>query len=295
MTGLTLFLYTGIFLLLRREHDFAAGIVLGCLVYKPQLVIALGVMLLVKWRWRVLLGGLVSAGLWLWAGFALSPAAMREYIRISPWLFDLLRSGVDSRWSLAASYPTWRIHSLYGFSVLLLDGVWKTAADGLAILLTIGGLGVVAFAWRRAAWRPGARAWDLTLAGTAALGLLISPHLSLYDLMLLLLPFAIVWSYYPHGANGRPLDGGPLLAWTAALYVIAFVGSYLSAAQLWLSGALGLPKFAVQVSTLIIAGWVWVVMRLAQDPSLTEPEPHTKSTSSPTAMRFKKSGEVSRT
>jgi len=142
--------------------------------------------------------------------------------------------------------------------------------------LTAGGLLVLIVWWRRTPWQPGTRAWDLTLAATVALGLLISPHLYLYDLMLLLLPLAIVWSYFPHGTAGRALDGGPLLAWTAALYVTASFGSYLSLAQLRLSAAVGLPGIAVQLSVPVIAGWAWLVTRTAHrsalpDPALVEP------------------------
>jgi len=267
-TALTLLLYTLTFVLLRRERDFTAGLALGCLLYKPQLAVALGVMLLVKRRWWALLGGALSAGLWLVIGFALSPAAMQEYARMSPMLFELLRSGMapmDPRWGLQVHYPTWGIQSFFGFAVLLLDGFWKSGADLLAAVLTLGGVLGVVFWWRRMAWQPGTRAWDFTMAATLALGLLISPHLFLYDLMLLLLPLAIVWSYYPRGTEARHLDGGPLLAWTALLYGATFVGSYLTLGELFLSTAVGLPKLAVQWSTLIIAGWAWVVSRFARN------------------------------
>ena len=73
-------------------------------------------------------------------------------------------------------------------------------------------------------------------AATFAFGLLISPHLYLYDLMLLLLPLAIVLSHYPRGTLKRPLDGGSLLVWTALLYLVTFVGCYFSMGQLWLTG-----------------------------------------------------------
>ena len=41
--------------------------------------------------------------------------------------------------------------------------------------------------------------------------------------MLLLLPFAIVWSVQSRTADGAPLDGGPLLAWTVVLGFIRLV------------------------------------------------------------------------
>ena len=262
-TALTLLLYTLTLVWLRQGRDFAAGAALGLLLYKPQLAIALGVMLAVKWRWRALLGGGLSAGLWLAVGFALSPTAMGEYARVSSGLLNLLVSsgGPDSK--------AWAVNTFYAFAVLLLGGLWPTGANMLGTLLTAGGLIGVVVWWRRTAWRPGAYAWDFMLAATLALGLLISPYVFVYDLMLLLAPLAIVWSHYPHGAGGRHLDGGRLLAWTALLYGATFASTYLAAAQVWLAAVLGLPQVALQISVPVIAGWAWVVTRSAQGSTIS--------------------------
>jgi len=262
-SALTLLLYSLTFVLLRRGRDLAAGAALGLLLYKPQLAIALGVVLLVKWRWRALIGGALTAGLGTGIGYAINPAATSEFIRITPVVAELVRS--------YEGYNQWALHSLYEFPILLLDGFWRTGASILAVLLTAGGLLVLIVWWRRTPWQPGTRAWDLTLAATVALGLLISPHLYLYDLMLLLLPLAIVWSYYFHGTAGRPLDGGPLLVWTAVLYVAVFASSYLTLAQQQLSHAVGLPEVAVQLSVPVIFCWTWLVTRSAQRSVLHDP------------------------
>jgi len=257
-TAFTLLIYTLTFVLLRRGRDLAAGATLGLLLYKPQLAIALGVMLAVKGRWWTLLGGAVSAGLWLAIGFALSPVAMQDYARISPGLLDLELSLADPGSKL------WAVHTFYAFAVLLLDGIWPEGGDIPGIALTTGGLILVVAWWWRTAWRPGTRAWDLRVAATIALGLLISPYLFHYDLMLLLLPLAIVWSHYSAGTTDRPLDGGPLLAWTVLLYGAVFASNLISAAQLRLSEIVGLPRIAVQLSVPVIFGWAWLVSRLAQ-------------------------------
>lgn len=253
-TALTLLIYTATFLLLRRGNDLAAGLVLGCLLYKPQLAIALALVLLIKGRWRALVGGGLGAGAWLLAGFLVSPAAMWRYADLMPHLPELLRS---------AGYKTWGLHSFYGFAVLLLDGISPPAADGLALALTGGGLAAVIWLWRKCPWQPGTRPWDFALAATLALGLCISPHLYIYDLMLLLLPLGIVWSYYPGSTDRAPLDGGALLVWTAFLYASAFFSSYLAMAQLWFTATLGLPAVAVQVSVFALVGWSWTLMRMA--------------------------------
>jgi hypothetical protein len=50
-------------LMLLDERPFAAGLLLGCLVYKPQFAVLIPPLLLVAWRWRAILGAAVSAGL----------------------------------------------------------------------------------------------------------------------------------------------------------------------------------------------------------------------------------------
>lgn len=254
-TALTLLLYALFFVLLRRGRDLEAGAALGLLLYKPQLAVAPALALLVGRRWRALLGGALTSGLWLAAGFVISPEAIQDYLRLSPRLLELELS-LD-----VVGSKLWAVHSLYAFAVMLVGGFWPQGADLLGPLLTTAGAIAVCVVWWRTPWRPATPAWDFRFAATFALGLVISPYVFRYDLMLLLVPLAIVWSHFPQGTAGRPLDGGPLLAWTALLYGAAFASSLLSAAQLQLSAALGLPSFAIQLSVPVILGWAWVVSR----------------------------------
>jgi len=265
-TSITLFLFTVMFVMLRRRRDLAGGIALGLLFYKPQLMIAAGVMLLVHRRWRALAGAALGVGFWGVAGLVLCPGSMVEYAHLSPTLFEFLRTKGQILGTYI-QYPIWGSHGFFGFCILLLDGVSRSATDRLTLALTVGGGLAVAAAWWRTSWEPGTKWWDLMVAATLALGLLVSPHLFLYDLMLLLLPMIIVGSHYRGGTAGRPLDGGPLLAATALLYAATFLSSYLADAQLEITEAVGLPRMAVQLSTPIIVGWAWIAYRAARDPA----------------------------
>ena len=55
-----------------------------------------------------------------------------------------------------------------------------------------------------------------------------------------------------------------VLAWTGLLYVASWLSSYVTFAQLKLTGALGLPAMALQVSVPIILGWAVVIRRQAE-------------------------------
>jgi Glycosyltransferase family 87 len=50
-------------LALLDERPVLAGLLLGCLVYKPQFALLIPPLLLVTWRWRAILGAALSAGL----------------------------------------------------------------------------------------------------------------------------------------------------------------------------------------------------------------------------------------
>jgi hypothetical protein len=79
----------------------------------------------------------------------------------------------------------------------------------------------------------------------------------LYDLMALLLPIAIVCATYPNQPKYL-LDGGPLLVWTALVCAVVFISTYSTSAMLYITGALGFPNLAVQLSVPIIVGWAFV-------------------------------------
>ncbi|WP_293882839.1 glycosyltransferase family 87 protein [Sphingomonas sp.] len=50
-------------LLLLDRRPFVAGLLLGCMIYKPQFALVLPVVLLLGWHWRAIGGALASAGL----------------------------------------------------------------------------------------------------------------------------------------------------------------------------------------------------------------------------------------
>ena len=254
-TGLVLLLYAASFVLLRAGRDAAGGAVLGCLALKPQLAMALGLVLLAQGRWRaVLSGGAVALG-FAGLGFLLSAPASRAYLDLGPRLMETFRSD---------AYPGYGSQSVMGMSALLFDAWWRPGADALALLLSVSLLGALLAVWRRIGWRPGSRGFDLAMAATLAWGIVLSLHLHFYDLALLLVPFAIVCHLYP-GREGRPLDGGPLLVFAVALWALGLVGTSLSWLQLQVSSALGLPALALQLTPLVVIAWGGLLLREARE------------------------------
>jgi hypothetical protein len=249
-SAFTFLIYTITYVQLRRRRDLAAGATLGLLLYKPQLALTLVFILAVKARLKAVTGFLLTSGLLIAVGFLLSPRAMSEYLRVLPQIAEL---------PFLPGYPIEKMHNFYGFSVLLLSNLFsRRVVEFVAASLMVGGLLVVGAWWRTVPWQPATRQWNLSLASTLALGLLISPHLMVYDLMVLLLPIAIVYAAYPIKPSEHLLDGGPLLVWSALVYGFVFVSTYSTSLMLQATTALGLPKLAVQFSVLIIVGWAVV-------------------------------------
>jgi hypothetical protein len=221
LTALWLSVFVAVFILLRREREVAAGLLLGTLACKPTLALGLIIVLLSARRLRVLLAAGLGALCWLALGLLTLPDAMRGYVRGSAALVAFVRSH---------GYNTAGLHGSFEFGTLLLDDVSQRLASALGIAITLGLAGLVARLWWRTPWQPGTRAWDIRMAASLALGIILGPHLFVYDLMLLLLPFFILLRHFPV-ERGLPLAGGRLLGLVALTWTLGLLGPVLTVAQ----------------------------------------------------------------
>jgi hypothetical protein len=252
----TLLLLTLWLVLLRRGRELLAGVALGFLLFKPQLALGPVLIMLTQTRFRVLVGALLGASAWLTLGAISVPGAMHRYSQLAPQLFQLIGS---------REYPAWGLESLFGFGVLLLVDVDLSWGRALGYTLTGVGAACIVLGWLRVRWEPGTRAWDLRMAATIAMSLVTSPHLYHYDAMLLLLPLALLFanarSNRVQSGNDRPLDGGPLLVYSATLYAALVFGPLLTH-WVWDFGERTSTRGVVpQLGTCAIVLWAFVVMR----------------------------------
>jgi Glycosyltransferase family 87 len=175
LSALSLLIWSVALVLLRRRRDFAAGLAIGCLAFKPQLGIIVGIVMLAAGDWRVVAGAMISAGaqlaVGLWAG---GSDAMLAYFRV---LWTLARNP-----SLVQLFPS-EIHSVRGFFQLLVPSGPIVAIGSLVAL-------IVAIVMAVRSWMaPGPLTvrWGLVLL----LAVLSSPHLVSYDLVLLTVPLLL--------------------------------------------------------------------------------------------------------
>lgn len=247
---------------MRRGRWVWGGAALGMLAFKPQLALGLVLVIVGRRRWGALAAGASVLALWVGLGFALSPEAMAAWWSKSGEWAAMLRE---------ESYPAWGVCSIYGFYNLLVYPLSPRLADALTALSSAALLGWLV----RCVWRVRDAAWESEeVQATVAIVLMCAPLLAVqyytYDLLLCVLPVWIVTRLCvarrgqgdERGAASPYLDGGAVLAWTAILYGVTFLGPVVIGAQVaWFEQGLGLPGVSVQIVPLVAIGWSAAVQR----------------------------------
>jgi len=174
---LVLFIYTLVFLLLRRKAGFYAGCVLALGLFKFQLILPFVLILLARRKWSPLVGFTgVGISLVLVSVGISGVGVLREYPRLL--LFD-------RGYQAVAGFDPEFMPNIRGIVYLLVHH-WVPQSLSLILVLVVS----VFTMWLAArSWRDDQFGLSFSAAVTATL--LTSYHLYNYDLTLLLLPVAI--------------------------------------------------------------------------------------------------------
>lgn len=224
-SALALACFTAMFLLLERNRNFLAGIALGLLIFKPQLGLAAAIVFAASGAWQIVSGAVLGATVELVAGvlyYGIAP--LRE------WFHTL--EGIDRLFPLLEPKP-YQTHCLRTFWTMLLPWPWLTL---VAYALTaVTALVITAGLWR---WKAPA---SLRLRFSALLlaTVLLSPHLTVYDLVILAPAFLLLADWLlacsvkesPVGpllylVYSLPLVG-PLARWTHVQLSVIAMGALL--------------------------------------------------------------------
>jgi hypothetical protein len=177
-SALALACFTLIFFLLRDQREFLSGLALGCLIFKPQLGLASAVVFVSIGAWKIVLGAAISAVGELSLGVL--------YYGIEPF-----RQWMHTLWNvpsvLALLEPKlYQTHSLRTFWSLLVP--WPELAFGIYVLSSAVVLGLTV-----AIWKPRlAAALSLRYSALLFATVLVSPHLTVYDLVILAPAFILL-------------------------------------------------------------------------------------------------------
>jgi hypothetical protein len=183
-SALALACFALMFFLLRERKHFLAGLALGCLAFKPQLGLAAAIVFLSIGAWKILAGAAFSAAGQFLIGIL--------YYSIEPfhrWIS--LMWNARGVWPLLEPKP-YQTHSLRTFWSMLLPTVapWGSIS-GLSFSLYILSAGVV-LGLTIACWRNRAAPFPLRYSALLLASVLVSPHLTVYDLVILAPAFLLL-------------------------------------------------------------------------------------------------------
>ena len=242
---LSLFLFSLTFWLWRKEKFLFAGLASSLLLYKPQLVLGIGLLWMLEWRssWKSLIGLLIGGFSLAGLCFLFLPEASRAYIDIAR---DILPELIYND-----QFPLWHMHSLRAFWILLFPGQ-KWLVEGLSILLSVAGIVAYSFFWRANRREP-----DMLFAGAICLTIWITPHAMIYDWCILLIPAILFWQARP----GMRTVWKPLFA---LIWIVTLLSGILT------YGQVNFLNFAIQLSIPILFLVYLVIYKYTVTQSPTE-------------------------
>ena len=229
-SALALACFTGTYFLLRGRREFLAGIVLGCLIFKPQLGLAAAIVFLLIGAWRIVVGAVLSASAQLSVGVL--------YYGLEP-----LRQWVHMLWNTRTILPLleprpYQTYSLRTFWSMLVPS--HDFALGLYVVSACVTLGLTIALWRRGQSVPLALRYSSLLLATV----LVAPHLTVYDLVILAPAFLLVADWL--ASTPQTASNGWLGILLYLIYMLPLVGPFARWTQ-------------VQLAVVAMAAGVWVI------------------------------------
>jgi alpha-1,2-mannosyltransferase len=235
-SAIALACFTLTFFLLRDRREFLAGLVLGCVIFKPQLGVAAAIVFVAIGAWKTVLAAALSAVAQLSAGVL--------YYGI-----ESLRHWIRMLWNVRSVLPLlepklYQTHSLRTFWSMFLP--WPELSFGLYLLSAALVLGLTISCWRRS------QAMPLSLRYSALLFacVLVAPHLTVYDLVILAPAFLLLADWIvaqPLTDSSRRM--GTLLYLT---YMLPLIGPFAR----WTH---------VQISVIAMAAALYVIGQICRE------------------------------
>lgn len=236
--------FTAMFFLLRARRDFLAGLVLGCLIFKPQLGVAAAVVFLSIGAWKTVLGAALSAAGQLFAGVL--------YYGTEP-LFQWIRMLRNVPRLLPLFEPKlYQTHSLRTFWSMIVPE--PRLSFTLYVLSAIVVLGLTVACWKRGDAVPLFVSYSTLLLASV----LVAPHLTVYDLVILAPAFVLLTDWLV----AQPPT--PSTRWLGTLLYFSFMLPLLGPFTRWTH---------VQLSVIAMATTVYIIWTVTHGSNLSSERP----------------------
>ena len=230
----------------KSQKPFLAGITASLILFKPQLIIGVAILWLLRWRkdWQAILGVLTGGIILSGFTYFLLPDASLNYLRLAiKFLPNMIYTD---------QFPLYHLHALRGFLLLLFPDQ-NTLVELVALLVTI----VAAELYIRFILRQG-ESPSASYGAAIAFTILVTPHAMIYDWALLLVPAILLWKTFPqHRAYWKVIF--------AIIWLLSLISGPLTYLQLQ-----ALPV-ALQISVpglifVLISGYRTIVNHYSQTP-----------------------------
>ncbi len=240
------------FRFLERRELMHAGIVAGFLLYKPQLLLGLGLWWVLEYRvyWKALLGVMMTGLFWLVLSLLVLPDESRIFVENLPEI---------ARYDL---FHFWNMHNPRAFGTLIAHDS-KPVGNIVGVVCSVLGVGCFVVFWRQHR-----KHIALVFAAAIVLSLWASPHTMIYEWTLALIPAVLLWDR----ASEKRDDWMLLFAmcWTAL-----FISTPIAMAMCrWTRLDEGDPGWAIQLSVPVLAfAALWAMRLLSNVRTLDQPVP----------------------
>jgi alpha-1,2-mannosyltransferase len=228
-SALALLCFTAMYMCLRGQREFLAGVILGCLAFKPQLGLAAAIIFLAIGAWRVVIGAALSATAQFLAGILFyGTQAFHEWL----WMMRNVRAALP-----LLEPRIYQTHSLRTFWSMLIP--WPNLSFALYLITALSVLAMTIVLWQRTSVSLNVRFSALVFATV-----LIAPHLTVYDLVILVPALLSLSDWLISIAPRRAPQVGTALY---CVYIFPIVGPVAKWAHVQLS--------VIAMSTLVFLIW----------------------------------------
>lgn len=233
LSAVVLVCFTTAYVAFLSERNFLAGIALGFLAFKPQLLVAIPLILLFAQAWKAFAGVVISATAQLGlTELYFGCDVMRAY-------FAKLLHSASHPASTELTFSPIQMHSLESFWEILIP--WRPGVWALYLLTSFVAVGVAAAIWKSST--------NLSLRFSALMlaAVLVNPHIYIYDLLALAPAYLLLtdWSLdNPHHPAKPALD---------VLLYLAFLLPLFGPLAYWTH---------LQLSVVVFAALLWTLRRL---------------------------------